>query len=179
MMNVEIGKNIRQPGGFSAFAPHPFPPKGLFDIPSGILLKAAEAGRLVGKLDGVIHTLPDVDCFLKMFVQKDMAASAQIEGTKATIVDALEKETNITSQTADGADDILYGVKALRHGLKRLSEDGFPLALRLLREIHRELMTGAPARLIFLIPASSEKARIILEGRGLAARFLFRPLSMT
>ena len=144
-MTVEMGKKIRQPGGFSAFIPNAFPPKGLLHVPEEILLKASEAARLVGKLDGVIHTLPDVDCFLKMFVKKDAAASAQIEGTKATIVDALEKETNITPQTASDADDILYYVKALNLGLKRLNEDDFPLSLRLLREIHRELMTGARA----------------------------------
>ncbi|PIW22346.1 MAG: cell filamentation protein Fic, partial [Candidatus Aquicultor secundus] len=53
-----------------------------------ILIKSAEADRLIGKLDGITHTLPDVDFFLYMFVAKDATSSAQIEGTKATIVDA-------------------------------------------------------------------------------------------
>lgn len=41
------------------------------------------------------------------------------------------------------ADDILFYIKALEHGAKRLKN--FPLSLRLIREIHSELMKGARA----------------------------------
>jgi len=139
-MNVEIGKKIKQKGGFSAFVPNPFPPKRLFDVPQDILLKTAEADRLVGKLDGITHTLPDVDFFLRMFVAKDATSSAQIEGTRATIIDALEMESGVATKETD-ADDILYYIKALDYGTAR--SDDFPLSLRLIREIHSQLMTGA------------------------------------
>lgn len=141
-MNIEIGKNIKQKEGFSALIPTPFPQKELFNIPQNILLKTDEAGRLVGKLDGITHTLPDVDFFLRMFVAKDATSSAQIEGTKATIVDAIEMDAGIASKVTD-ADDILYYIKALDYGIKRLNN--FPLVLRLIREIHSQLMTGARA----------------------------------
>lgn len=141
-MNVEIGKKIRQKEGFSALVPNPFPQKELFNVPQNILLKTAEADRLVGKLDGITHTLPDVDFFLRMFVVKDATSSAQIEGTKATIIDAIEKDAGIASKETD-ADDILYYIKALTYGTKRLND--LPLSLRLIREIHSKLMTGARA----------------------------------
>lgn len=141
-MDIEIGKNIGQKEGYKAFIPSPFPPKGIFDLPQPILIKAAEADRLVGKLDGITHTLPDVDFFLSMFVAKDAESSAQIEGTKATIADAMEMKAGIATKKTD-ADDILYYIKALNYGLKRLKE--FPLSLRLIREIHSQLMTGARA----------------------------------
>lgn len=139
-MAIEIGKNIRQKEGFSAFVPAPFPVKGIFSISSDILLKAAEADRLLGKLDGVTHTLPDVDFFLRMFVAKDAASSAQIEGTKATMVDAIEMDAGVSTKKTD-AEDILYYIKALSYGTQRLKK--FPLSLRLIREIHSQLMTGA------------------------------------
>lgn len=139
-MNTEIGKKIKQKGGFLALVPNPFPSKELFDIPQSILLKTAEADRLVGKLDGITHTLPDVDFFLRMFVAKDATSSAQIEGTRATIVDAIEKDVGVASDETD-ADDILYYIKALNYGMRRL--DNLPLVLRLIREIHAKLMTGA------------------------------------
>lgn len=100
------------------------------------------AHHLVGKLDGMTHTLPDVDFFLSMFVAKDAESSAQIEGTKATIIDAIEMKAGVATKETD-ADDILYYIKALNYGLKRLKE--FPLSLRLIREIHSRLMTGARA----------------------------------
>ncbi len=88
-MKIEIGKPQPQKEGFSAFVPSVFPPDEIFNFSQGTLIKAAEADRLIGKLDGITHTLPDVEFFLYMFVAKDAASSAQIEGTKATIVDAI------------------------------------------------------------------------------------------
>lgn len=139
-MAIEIGKNVSQREGFLAFIPSPFPPKGLFDLPQALLLKTAEADRLIGKLDGITHTLPDVEFFLHMFVAKDATSSAQIEGTKATIVDAIEKDAGVASKETD-ANDILFYIKALNYGTRRLKT--FPLSLRLIREIHQKLMTGA------------------------------------
>lgn len=143
-MNIEIGKKIRQKEGFLALVPNPFPSKELFNVPQNILLKTAEADRLIGKLDGTTteNALPDVNFFLKMFVAKDAASSAQIEGTKATIVDALEKDAGVASKETD-ADDILYYIKAMNYGNTRLND--FPLSLRLIKEIHAQLMTGARA----------------------------------
>jgi len=139
-MNIEIGKKIKHKDGLTAFVPNPFPTKGLFEVPQDILLKTAEADRLVGKLDGITHTLPDVDFFLRMFVAKDATSSAQIEGTRATIIDALEMESGVSTKETD-ADDILYYIKALNYGTARLND--FPMSLRLVREIHSQLMTGA------------------------------------
>ena len=120
--------------------PGAFPPEGIFNYSQEILIKSAEADRLIGKLDGITHTLPDVDFFLYMFVAKDATSSAQIEGTKATIVDAIEMDAGIATQQTD-ANDILYYIKALHYGTERLK--GFPLSLRLIREIHSQLIKGA------------------------------------
>jgi len=139
-MKIEIGKVIKQKEGYAVFVPNPFPPEGIFELPREILIKAAEADRLVGKLDGITHALPDVDFFLSMFVTKDAESSSQIEGTRATIVDAIEKKAGLETKPTD-ADDILFYIKALHYGLKRLKE--FPLSLRLIREIHGQLMKGA------------------------------------
>lgn len=141
-MKLEIGKNMKQGGGFSAFIPNSFPPQGIFNLPQAILIKTAEADHLVGKLDGITHTLPDVNFFLSMFVAKDATSSAQIEGTKATMVDAIEMDTGVATGKTD-ADDILYYIKALNYGIERLRD--FPLTLRLIRELHSKLMTGARA----------------------------------
>src|SRR3989338_5297389 len=62
-MKIEIGQNVFQKEGFSAFAPHYFPPKGLFELTQSILIKAAEADHLVGKLDGGTHTPPPPGLF--------------------------------------------------------------------------------------------------------------------
>lgn len=137
---MAIGKLIKQQEGYTAFIPNPFPPDNLLDFSTEILAKAATAERLIGKLDGITHVLPDADFFLSMYIIKDATSSAQIEGTRATMIDALEMSAGVNVKDTD-ADDILFYIKALNYGTNRLKE--FPFSLRFLRELHKELMTGA------------------------------------
>jgi Fic family protein len=137
-----IGTYRKQPEGFSAFIPSAFPSKDELTIPKNLSDKHTEAIRLVGKLDGITELLPDKDYFLEMFVRKDASSSSQIEGTKATMMDAIEA-ANIErgSDLPDDVDDILHYIEALNFGLERAKE--LPLSLRLLLELHEKLMTGA------------------------------------
>jgi len=137
---MSIGKVVKQSEGYSAFIPEPFPTKELLKFPVEIINKAAVAERLIGKLDGITHVLPDADFFLSMYIVKDATSSAQIEGTRATMMDALEMRAGINMKDTD-ADDILFYIKALNYGTERLHD--FPFSLRFIRELHRELMTNA------------------------------------
>ena len=143
MKTVEIGKFITQPGGFNAFIPNPFPPKGGFEFSPAILKKDNQATRRLGKLDGITKLLPDADFFLLMYLRKDAASSSQIEGTVATMVDAIEAEVKVSEKIPADVDDILHYIKALNYGVQRVTKDDFPMALRLVRELHKELMYKA------------------------------------
>lgn len=143
MKIVEIGTLRTQPGGFKAFIPNLFPPKGGFEFDPAILKKNNEATRLLGKLDGITRLLPDADFFLLMYLRKDAASSSQIEGTKATMVDAIEAEVKASGSIPADVDDILHYIKAVNYGLNRVTKDDFPVALRLVRELHKELMRKA------------------------------------
>lgn len=142
---IKIGTNIEQNKGFKAFIPYPFPPKEGFNLDPKILKKDNEATRLLGKLDGITKLLPDADFFLLMYLRKDAASSSQIEGTMATMIDAIEAEVKINTKIPEDVDDILHYIKALNYGMKRVTTDNFPMALRFLRELHRELMHKARA----------------------------------
>lgn len=142
MKKITICKKIKQKNGYDASIPIDFPMPDLFDIPQKILLKATKAERLIGKLDGVTLTLPDINFFIRMFSYKDATSSSQIEGTQATMIDALELSANIESSQTD-ATDIIFYIKALEYGLERLKK--LPLSLRFIREIHKELMQNARA----------------------------------
>ncbi len=135
-----IGKKIRQPQGYEAFIPEAQLVKKKFDFPPEILAKAAKAERLIGKLDGVTHNLPDADFFLSMYIVKDATHSSQIEGTRATMMDALELKMGVNLVETD-ASDILYYIKALNYGIERIRN--FPFSLRFIRELHQQLMEGA------------------------------------
>lgn len=145
MKFIQIGQLKEQKKGFKAFIPAPFPPEGGFEFDSKIIKKSDEATRLLGKLDGITKLLPDVDFFLSMYLRKDAASSSQIEGTMATMIDAIEAEVQSSANIPEDVDDILHYIKALNYGMKRAKEDDFPMTLRFIRELHRQLMNKARA----------------------------------
>lgn len=140
---MEVGILKPQREGFKAFIPHPFPPKSGFNFDSKIFKKSDDATRLLGKLDGITKLLPDSDFFLLMYLRKDAASSSQIEGTMASMVDAIEAEVKITTGIPEDVDDILHYIKALNYGMKRVTADDFPITLRFVRELHKQLMDKA------------------------------------
>lgn len=143
MNNYKIGTNVDQKEGFKAFVPAPFPPKEGLSFTPALLKKNDEATRLLGKLDGITKLLPDSDFFLLMYLRKDAASSSQIEGTMATMIDAIEAEVKVSTNIPEDVDDILHYIKALNYGINRVKTGNFPMALRFIRELHKELMHKA------------------------------------
>ncbi len=142
---MEIGVNIKQPNGFKAFTPHPFPPKKGFAFNGTIEKKASEATRLLGKLDGITKLLPNADYFLLMYLCKDATSSSQIEGTQATMMDAIEAGAHSEMLLPSDVDDILHYIDALNYGLSLVQEQQIPISNKLIRELHKVLMSGARA----------------------------------
>ncbi len=138
---MKIGSMQQQPTGYKAFVLEPFPPKEGFEFSAKIIQKASTATLLLGKLDGITQLLPDLDFFLFMYIRKDAASSSQIEGTKATMIDAIEAEASTSEKLPEDVDDIFHYIKALNFGLERLKD--FPISLRFIKEVHKELMKGA------------------------------------
>ncbi len=145
MHPVIIGTYREQKDGFKAFIPNSFPPKEGFEFNAKILKKNDQATRLLGKLDGITKLLPDADFFLLMYLRKDAASSSQIEGTQATMIDAIEAEAKVNANIPEDVDDILHYIQALNYGIKRVTTEDFPISLRFLRELHQKLMNQARA----------------------------------
>ena len=176
MKLIEIGTIKNQPGGFKAFIPNPFPPKGGFGFDPRIFKKNNEATRLLGKLDGITKLLPDSDFFLLMYLRKDAATSSQIEGTMATMVNAIEAEAKVKTNIPEDVNDILHYIKALNYGMKRVNEDNFPITIRFVRELHQQLMHRA-RRTHFSDPGEFRKSQNWIGGtRPDNARFVPPPI---
>lgn len=124
--------------GYTAFFPAQLPPDPPLRMEGDLQLLLSEADRALGALNVVVTVLPNPDLLVGMFIQKEALLSSQIEGTQSSLVDVLGADEDHLP-TADVGEVINYA-KAMRHGLKRLREDDFPMSLRLLREIHGVLM---------------------------------------
>jgi Fic family protein len=125
---------------FRAFIPNPLPPKPPLDISEALRADLDRATLALGRLDGSTTVLPDPKLFLFMYVRKEAVLSSQIEGTQSSLSDLLLFENEGTSGIPlNDVQEVSNYVAAMDLGLKRLSE-GFPLSLRLLKEIHGTLL---------------------------------------
>ena len=124
-----------------AFVPPPLPPVPPIRM-AGLLRLLEEANRAVGRLDGVTSILPDPPLFIYMYVRKEALLSSQIEGTQSSLSDLLLFENEeAPGVPLDDVQEVSNYVAAMTHGLSRL-RDGFPLSLRLIREIHQVLLAN-------------------------------------
>lgn len=135
------GRFIQQHTGYKAFIPEPLPPDPPVVYDGALQTLLSEADRNIGRLDALASMLPNPDLFVAMYVRHEAVLSSQIEGTQSTLEDVLAFEADaVRDDTPKDVEEVVNYVRAMNHGLTRLHE--LPLSLRLLREIHAELMKG-------------------------------------
>ena len=139
--STRAGRYISQPTGYRAFIPAPLPPDPGLELGGELTGLLSQADRALGRLDGSVLTLPNPDLFVFMYVRKEAVLSSQIEGTQSSLQDLLAAEAELFEQNLPrDVDEVINYVRAMNHGLARLAE--LPVSVRLIREIHAELMQG-------------------------------------
>lgn len=130
---------------YQAFVPNPLPPDPPLDLAApGLVARKERADQALGRLDGISLMLPDPALFLFQYVRREALLSSQIEGTQSSLFDLLLYEIDeAPGVPLDDVEEVSNYIAALNHGLRRLRVDGFPLSLRLLREMHERLLRGA------------------------------------
>lgn len=124
-----------------AFVPAPLPPTPSIKWSSELREKFDQALLALGRLDSVSVMLPDTSLFLYMYVRKEAVLSSMIEGTQSSLSDLLLFEfEHQPGVPLNDVQEVSNYVAALNYGLDRLNE-GFPLSLRLLKEIHGVLLS--------------------------------------
>ena len=109
------------------------------DLNAELLNLLENAVAELGRLDGVAKVIPDPDFFVSMYIRREAVLSSQIEGTQSTLEDLLELELEARQRDLlSDVFDLRNYVRAMDFGLERIKD--LPLSLRLIREIHRELL---------------------------------------
>lgn len=123
-----------------AFVPRPLPPDPPLQLDDRLQALAQDAALALGRLDALSILLPDPQLFLYAWVRKEAVLSSQIEGTQSSLSDLLLYEAEGSPGVPlEDVREVSNYVAALDLGIRRLSE-GFPLSLRLIREIHAVLL---------------------------------------
>jgi Fic family protein len=144
-MNKRIGRYVTKKiagEGYKAYVPPKLPPDPNLDLVS-LYPKLEKATLALAELNNINKTIPNTSLFIYMYVRKEALLSSQIEGTQSSFSDLILFENHLRPQISlEDVEEVSNYVKAIHYGLQRLKE-GFPLSLRLLKEIHGVLLSGA------------------------------------
>jgi len=125
-----------------AFVPSPLPPQPDIEWTLELRQKFEKAYLALGRLDSLSSLLPNTDIFLYAYVRKEAVLSSMIEGTQSSLSDLLLYElTEQPGVPVGDVEEVSNYVAALEQGLHRMAE-GFPISVRLLKELHAILLSG-------------------------------------
>jgi Fic family protein len=147
---------------FKAFVPAPLPPRPPIAWAPELRTRFDAALLALGRLDAVTDLLPNASLLLYSFVRKEAVLSSMIEGTQSSLADLLLFELDEQPGVpVEDAREVSRYVAALEHGLARL-RGGFPLSLRLIREVHAVLLgSGRGSR---LAPGEFRRSQVWIGG---------------
>ncbi len=135
------GRLVNTQSGYVAFIPNRLPPPIKFDMELALALSKADAA--LSELSGLGSQLPNPHLLISPYIRREAVLSSRIEGTKASLSDLLIDEIEDSQDNRTITDDIKEirnYINAMERGIKLLEE--LPLSLRLVREIHAQLMQG-------------------------------------
>ncbi len=133
------GRLIKAGAGYSVYVPDP-PPHDIAWTPA-LVRGLSDADRLIGRLAGEGGRLPNPHLLMRPFIAREAVLSSRIEGTQATLGELLAAEAGASiDRSPDDLREVGNYVVAIEYGIKRLKT--LPLSLRLVRELHKKLMTG-------------------------------------
>src|SRR4051794_11336867 len=129
-------------GAYSTFSPKPLPPDPSLVVDAEMQRLLDRANQALGRLDGITLLLPDADQFLYSYIRKEAVLSSQIEGTQSSLSDLLLFEHDVVPGVPEeDVRETTNYLAALNLGLRSM-EEGLPLSLRLLKQVHGELLRG-------------------------------------
>ncbi|MBU2600496.1 Fic family protein [bacterium] len=140
-MNLRDYKSgaYRQQYQYKSFLPEKINHSWIWDDPKiNVLLE--KATQSLGELNAFSLIVPDVDVFIQMHIVKEAQASSKIEGTKTNIDEAIMDKSVIVPERRDDWQEVQNYITAMKHTIGQLEK--LPLSNRLLKEMHKILLTG-------------------------------------
>lgn len=127
--------------GFYAFYPSPVPRQ--ISLSDEVVKLLDEATGAVHRLGGVGRLIPNPHLLIGPHLRLEAVLSSRIEGTKTDVGQLLRFEAGQvpSPEAADDAAEVNNYIVAMEHGLARV-RGGFPISIRLLREMHELLLSG-------------------------------------
>lgn len=134
------GQVILVASGYTAFIPAPLPPELVYD--AELVLTLSRADTALSELAGLGRQLPNPHLLISPYLRREAVLSSRIEGTRTSLSELLlnEMEEGVVGPNHADVHEVRNYVTALEYGIERLRD--LPLSLRLVRELHEQLMSG-------------------------------------
>ena len=141
------GELVQSPQGTWAFVPAPLPPA--IEYTTRLVKRLSAADAALGELSGLGRKMLNPHLLIAPYLRQEAVLSSRIEGTQASLSDLFQDElqdardkpsASDETNRANDAPEVRNYVLAMEHGLRRLS--ALPVSLRLVRELHAQLMAG-------------------------------------
>ena len=118
------------------------------------------------RLGGVGRLLPNPHLLIGPHLRIEAVLSSRIEGTKTEVTQLLRVEAGEkpTPDEADDAREVRNYIVAMQHGIERIRE-GFPVSIRLFREMHEHLLAGARGQ--HRLPGELRQSPVWIGGNNL------------
>jgi Fic family protein len=127
--------------GYVAYFAAPIP--RTLELPQPTIPLLADAEAALGRLAGVGQLLPSPHLLIRPYLLREAVSSTRLAGTQASVADVFEAETSGEPPNED-VEEVLNYIGALEWALDQRSE--LPLGVRLIREVHRRLLSGVRGR---------------------------------
>lgn len=126
--------------GYRTFIPAILPPNPPLQIDAEIEALNIKAMKAAAAVDTFWRISPNRHLFQSMFLKREALLSSQIEGVQASLLDVLTFEQGAMVKNKADIEEVINCLNALNYGVKRLND--LPISLRLIKEVHAELMRG-------------------------------------